>query len=142
MSQIRHYCVVTGLTLLPSASVVCMAFAAASVADRALVVVVLLCSSLLAPGEYKITFSMLPEGFVFTSQDIGDDSTDSDPDQSDGTTIFITLASGESNLTLDGGIIASTPPNTSSVPEPSALILAVVGLSMLCFGRRKQRLAS
>ncbi len=61
----------------------------------------------LNPGEeYKVTFSDLPAGFEFTTQDAGgDDALDSDADPGNGMTQIVTLASGEVNLTLDAGFV-------------------------------------
>jgi hypothetical protein len=66
----------------------------------------------LNPGEeYKVTFSDLPEGFVFTQQNQGgDDALDSDADPTNGMTQIVTLSSGEENLTLDAGIVESDDP--------------------------------
>lgn len=60
----------------------------------------------LNPGEeYKVTFSNLPTGYGFTTQDAGgDDSIDSDADPSNGMSQIVTLSSGEFNDTLDAGI--------------------------------------
>jgi len=57
----------------------------------------------LMPGDYYVEFDK-PDGYVFTMQDIGDDTMDSDADANTGMTDCTTLASGESNLTLDAGL--------------------------------------
>ena len=66
----------------------------------------------LNPGEeYKVTFSDLPNGFEFTTPNVGgNDAVDSDADPSTGMTPIVTLASGENNTTLDAGIIEIVPP--------------------------------
>ncbi|MBO9398594.1 cadherin-like domain-containing protein [Shimia sp. R9_2] len=62
----------------------------------------------LAAGDYKVGF-ILPEGFAFTAANQGgDDARDSDavPMSADfAMTQVVTLAEGESNLTLDAGIL-------------------------------------
>lgn len=60
----------------------------------------------LVAGDYKVTFSDLPEGFEFTTQDVGgDDAADSDADPTTGMSQVVTLAPGEFNPTLDAGIV-------------------------------------
>ena len=59
----------------------------------------------LAAGDYTVTFSDLPEGFVFTTANVGgDDTIDSDADPSTGMTSVITLVEDELNLTVDAGV--------------------------------------
>jgi fimbrial isopeptide formation D2 family protein/uncharacterized repeat protein (TIGR01451 family) len=59
----------------------------------------------LAPGEYAVTFSGLPVGYVFTFDNEGaDDTLDSDADRTTGATASTGfLNSGSSDLTLDAG---------------------------------------
>ncbi|QDV82931.1 DUF7467 domain-containing protein [Stieleria magnilauensis] len=65
----------------------------------------------LNPGEeYKVTFSDLPPGYVFTAQDVGgdtlvSDAVDSDADPVTGMTIITTLDPGEQDLSWDAGIV-------------------------------------
>ena len=60
----------------------------------------------LAAGDYKVTFTNLPEGFEFTTQNAGgDDAADSDADPTNGMTQVVTLNPGDVNLTLDAGIV-------------------------------------
>lgn len=60
----------------------------------------------LAAGDYKVTFSDLPAGFEFTTQNAGnDDGADSDADPINGMTQVVTLNPGDANLTLDAGIV-------------------------------------
>ena len=54
----------------------------------------------LVPGSYSVRFTT-PSGYVATSADSGDDATDSDAVE--GVTGSYTLASGDSNLTVDAG---------------------------------------
>ncbi len=56
----------------------------------------------LKPGRYKVKFA-LPNTYLFTLQNRGDDMRDSDVDSS-GWTQVVTLEAGEKNLTLDAGI--------------------------------------
>jgi uncharacterized surface anchored protein len=64
----------------------------------------------LVPGDYYVVFGNLPAGYNFTRRDsaLADDSSDSDADRGPGPSIgrshSVTLASGESNPTLDAGI--------------------------------------
>ena len=59
----------------------------------------------LTPGGYYVGFSGFPPNFVMTSQDAGaNDAVDSDGNPLTGLTSCITLAAGESNLTIDQGI--------------------------------------
>ena len=62
----------------------------------------------LKPGAYSVQFdkTSLPIGHVFTGQDLGgDDQRDSDAN-ADGRTAQVLLASGDSNHSLDAGIVA------------------------------------
>jgi hypothetical protein len=59
----------------------------------------------LVPGQYSIRFIILA-GYQFTLPDAGgDDALDSDADRSSGTTGCIELSPGESDLTVDAGLI-------------------------------------
>ncbi|WP_095588592.1 SdrD B-like domain-containing protein [Actibacterium ureilyticum] len=65
----------------------------------------------LAAGDYSV--AVVPAGgLVFTTQDAGDDAADSDVDATTGMTGTITLAEGETNLTVDAGLI---DPGTASL---------------------------
>ncbi len=64
----------------------------------------------LAAGDYKVTFSGLPAGFEFTTPNVGSDSLDSDADPFTGKTDVFTLAAGESNQTIDAGLVQTAPP--------------------------------
>ncbi|MBX7105662.1 MAG: carboxypeptidase regulatory-like domain-containing protein, partial [Gemmataceae bacterium] len=60
----------------------------------------------LAAGSYQVEF-ILPTGFVFTAPNQGgDDTVDSDANQTTGRTQVVTLAPGASDLTLDAGLCA------------------------------------
>ncbi|MBI3230395.1 MAG: carboxypeptidase regulatory-like domain-containing protein, partial [Burkholderiales bacterium] len=63
----------------------------------------------LKPGTYSVQFdkTTLPAGYAFTSKDVGsNDKVDSDANTVDGKTAQVTLASGESNTSLDAGVVA------------------------------------
>ena len=58
----------------------------------------------LTPGvEYQVQFAA-PAGTVFTGQNVGNDTSDSDADTTTGKTQIVTLGSGEHNPTLDAGV--------------------------------------
>ena len=64
----------------------------------------------LKPGTYSVQFdkTTLPAGYLFTGKDMGgNDNLDSDANQADGTTAQATLASGDSNHSLDAGVVAT-----------------------------------
>lgn len=63
----------------------------------------------LPAGQYSVGF-VLPSGYVFTTANAGtNDAADSDANATTGRTDVITLAAGEVNTTLDGGIRLSAP---------------------------------
>ncbi len=63
--------------------------------------------SLSATGTYFVEFE-LPAGYEFTTQEQGsDDALDSDADPVTGRTNLIQLAPGETNLTIDAGLIGT-----------------------------------
>ena len=57
----------------------------------------------LTPGRYSVAFEA-PAGYAFTTQDQGDDATDSDAD-ANGFTVATDLESGETDLSWDAGIV-------------------------------------
>ena len=60
----------------------------------------------LEPGvEYTIVFT-IPDVWTITTQDAGDDALDSDA-APDGSTVPVVLAPGESNLTVDAGVVSN-----------------------------------
>ncbi|MBK8900438.1 MAG: carboxypeptidase regulatory-like domain-containing protein [Anaerolineaceae bacterium] len=62
----------------------------------------------LAPGDYYVAV-VPPAGYTVTGQDQGsDDALDSDIDPGTGQTILTNLASGENDLTWDGGLYTPT----------------------------------
>ena len=56
-------------------------------------------------GEYTVQFGE-PNGFDFTTPNVGDDAGDSDADPTTGNAAPVTLAIGEENLTIDAGVVA------------------------------------
>lgn len=65
----------------------------------------------LAPGDYRVGF-VAPTGYTFTTQNVGADSLDSDADPLTGRSQLVNLVAGESDLTLDAGLVLkpTTPP--------------------------------
>ena len=62
----------------------------------------------LTPGtQYQVMFGK-PGGYNFTTANVGNDASDSDAIAATGKSQIVTLASGESNLTLDAGLVAQT----------------------------------
>jgi uncharacterized repeat protein (TIGR01451 family) len=57
----------------------------------------------LIPGTYSVGFT-LPNGYGWTLRDVGSDGGDSDADPATGRTGSYTLAPGENNPTVDGGL--------------------------------------
>ena len=87
----------------------------------------------LSPGTYYLDFTA-PNGYQFTQQDAGsDDAKDSDANPATGRTAWITLASGQSDLTWDAGLQPTTP----VIPEPSSL--AVLGMGVVALVRLRSR---
>jgi SdrD B-like domain len=81
----------------------------------------------LPAGSYKVTFSTLPTGYVFSPADAttGTDASDSDANVTTGMTGTYTLAAGETNLTVDAGINKPTVP-ASTVPTVTTATVPVV----------------
>ena len=57
----------------------------------------------LAPGDYRVEFE-LPDGYQFTSNDSGDDASDSDANTSTGISPVYSISAGENNDTVDAGL--------------------------------------
>jgi hypothetical protein len=71
------------------------------------------------PGRYRVEF-VKPEGRKFTAINVGsDDTVDSDPNNSKGRTAPFVLGAGESNLTLDAGLLpdGGAPPSANVVGD-------------------------
>lgn len=69
----------------------------------------------LNPGDYKVGFT-LPANYVYTTGNNGNDELDSDANPISGLTGTYTLASGDSNMTVDAGIYQPQP-TTASVGD-------------------------
>jgi protocatechuate 3,4-dioxygenase beta subunit len=59
------------------------------------------------PGSYTMGFSSLPLGSSFTTKDNGADASDSDVNPGTGLTDAFTLVAGQSNTTIDAGLVTS-----------------------------------
>lgn len=69
-----------------------------------------------APGNYKLAFTNLPDGYLFSLQDRGgNDNLDSDVDALTGETALFALAGGAVNLSFDAAIRQGKNPGTASV---------------------------
>ncbi len=64
----------------------------------------------LDPGSYKICIEMdtLPEGYTFTSPNVGDDGSDSDVDPANGMSTIVEVSGGQFTLDLFVGIVPPT----------------------------------
>lgn len=62
----------------------------------------------LAAGNYQVTFGG-KTGYQFTTANAGNDSIDSDANASTGKSQVVTLANGESNRTVDAGLVKCDP---------------------------------
>lgn len=58
----------------------------------------------LTPGEYYVVFTA-PGGLTYTNANVGSDRTDSDASPTTGQTQTYTLTGGESNITVDAGLV-------------------------------------
>ena len=64
----------------------------------------------LAAGSYRVKF-MPPAGLIFTTANTGNDALDSDADPASGLTGCYLLAAGETNRTVDAGLVGGPPPS-------------------------------
>ena len=70
----------------------------------------------LTPGAYRVRFTA-PNGFDFTTANVGgDDSIDSDADTVTGLSPLVALLSGQTDLTVDAGIVDAGNPNVCNNP--------------------------
>ncbi len=60
----------------------------------------------LPAGDYYVVFD-IPEGYISTTTNAGDDALDSDANPNTGQTAIVSLGQGEINLTIDAGIIGT-----------------------------------
>ena len=113
----------------------------------------------LPAGNYKIKFSKLPDGLVFTCRDAGDNATvDSDADPSGTTAVFALGNENPADTNIDAGLTTRTNyravPGRNKLPVEAALsapggvapqillvgaALAVAGASCLLVGRPWRR---
>ncbi|TAE30617.1 MAG: DUF11 domain-containing protein [Cytophagales bacterium] len=83
----------------------------------------------LTPGSYYVVFTT-PTGFTLTAQNATTNTaTDSNANPTTGRTNTVTLVGGESNLTIDAGLVPNAPPVTC----PGAATL-VVSNANICEG--------
>src|SRR5258705_11280742 len=61
----------------------------------------------LAAGQYQVQF-VAPSGNVFTTANVGSDTTDSDANASTGRSQVVTLAQGQTDNTIDAGLHHTT----------------------------------
>jgi hypothetical protein len=62
----------------------------------------------LADGSYAVKFSNLPSGYEFTSKDATNTTDGSDANPATGVSNVVTVAGGQTDLTLDAGIFSNT----------------------------------
>jgi len=72
----------------------------------------------LGEGDYGVSFA-IPEPWVATTRDAGDDATDSDIDP-DGKAPTLALGVGEDNLTVDAGLVRPSTITVEKVTSPVA----------------------
>ena len=70
------------------------------------------------PGEYYIKFG-IPNTFLITSMDTGNDALDSDADPATGETAIFLVLSREQNSDMDCGYYVAPPENCDGVPAQS-----------------------
>ena len=70
----------------------------------------------LTPGDYSVTF-ILPAGYDFTGQDLGDDALDSDANPATGATIITNLVAGENDTSWDAGMTIPTDPALAAIGD-------------------------
>ena len=113
----------------------------------------------LPAGTYRIRFSKLPHGLMFTSPNVGDNpAIDSDVDQAGETAVFTLGSESPADLSIDAGLTSPAnyrrAPDSSGPPVDAArssaggvarhiaivgLALAVASTSCLLVSRRRRR---
>ncbi len=77
-------------------------------------------------GQYQIRFT-LPNGYDFTVKNAGSNpAIDSDADLVTGTSGCVTLAQGETNLSVDAGLVAKTTSTTTTIPTVTTTTIPTV----------------
>ena len=79
------------------------------------------------PGTYVIEFAP-KSGWTFTTKDAGDnDALDSDADPATGRTPSFTVSAGQTDLTLDAGLVGGVPPGICSLIDVANKFNAFIG---------------
>ena len=79
------------------------------------------------PGTYAIEF-VPRSGWTFTDRDAGaDDAADSDADPATGRTPSFTVSAGQTDLTLDAGLVGGVPPGICSLIDVANKFNAFIG---------------
>ena len=79
------------------------------------------------PGTYVVEFAP-KSGWTFTTKDAGDDDAlDSDADPATGRTAPFTVAAGQTDLTLDAGLVGGVPPGICSLIDVANKFNALIG---------------
>ena len=80
-------------------------------------------------GTYVVEFAFASDsGWTFTAKDAGaDDAADSDADPATGRTAPFDVAAGETNVTLDAGLVGGVPPGICDWTEISSKFNAFIG---------------
>jgi uncharacterized repeat protein (TIGR01451 family) len=84
----------------------------------------------LQPGTYKVKFSNLPAGAKFT-QLLGNNASSGSDASSEGFTQSVTLSAGQSNLTLDAGIVLADTANLSNTGQSTMIGVIVSSLVII-----------
>jgi uncharacterized repeat protein (TIGR01451 family) len=80
----------------------------------------------LAAGSYQVGFTTIPAGRRLTTPNAGADASDSDATAVGTCTVPVTVAAGESNLTIDAGLVTDPPVVTPPVVTPPAVTPPIV----------------
>ena len=79
------------------------------------------------PGTYMVEFAP-KSGWTFTTKDAGDnDALDSDADPATGRTPSFTVSAGQTDLTLDAGLVGGVPPGICSLVDVANKFNAFIG---------------
>ena len=79
------------------------------------------------PGTYVVEF-VPNSGWTFTTKDAGDnDALDSDADPATGRTPSFTVSAGQTDLTLDAGLVGGVPPGICSLIDVANKFNAFIG---------------
>ena len=78
------------------------------------------------PGTYAVAF-VPSAAWTFTAKDAGDDAADSDADPATGRTPFFTVSAGQTDLTLDAGLVGGVPPGFCELIDVANKFNAFIG---------------